>query len=79
MKTCYSCNGKMEKGVELIISKGKTIPQEVMKCIKCGKATVSADEYEKVRKQLHPSIFSRIKNFFKSKTEIVDLFKGKVL
>lgn len=76
---CYNCNGQMENGVELIISKGKTIPQEVMKCAKCGKASVSIDEYERVRKELCPSIFSRIKNMFKVNAEIVDIFKGKVL
>lgn len=76
---CYKCNGQMEKGVELIISKGKTIPQEIMKCKKCGNVIVSSDEYERVRKELHPSIFGRIKNLFKVDTELVELFKGKVL
>jgi len=54
----------MEKTVELVISKGKTIPQEIQKCRECGKAIVDADEYEKVRKKLHSSIFTRVKNFF---------------
>jgi len=76
---CYSCSGKMEKGVELIITKGKTIPQEILKCTKCGKGIVSSDEYERVRKELHPSIFSQIKNIFKADTECVEIFKGKVL
>ena len=79
MEKCYSCSGQMEKGVELIISKGRTIPQEIMKCKKCGKAIVSSDEYERVRKELHPSIFSRVKNLFKVNTEFVDISKGKVL
>ena len=69
----------MEKGVELIISKGRTIPQEIMKCKKCGKAIVSSDEYERVRKELHPSIFSRVKNLCKVNPEFVDISKGKVL
>jgi len=51
LKKCYNCESQMEKGVELIISKGKTIPQKIMKCNKCGKAIVSSDEYEKVRKE----------------------------
>ena len=45
MEKCYLCGGQTEKGVELIISRGKTIPQEVIKCIKCGKSIVSSDEY----------------------------------
>ena len=79
MKKCYSCGAQMEEGVELIISKGKTIPQQVIKCNKWGKAIVSSDEYEKVRKKLHPSLFSRIKNLFGTNTEVIDIFKGKVL
>lgn len=79
MKKCYACNGEMEKGVELIITNGKTIPQEIMKCNKCGKAIVSSEEYERVRKELHPSIFSWIKSLFKVDTECVEIFKGRVL
>jgi len=79
MKNCYVCKGKLEEGIELIIYKGKTIPQHVMKCIKCGKAIVSSEEYERVRKELHPSIISRIKNLFKQDIEFVNITKGKVL
>lgn len=70
----------MENAVELIISNGKTIPQEIMKCSRCGKATVSSDEYERVRKELHPSVFSRIKYMFKKMdTEFIEISKGKIL
>jgi len=79
MEKCYLCGGQTEKGVELIISRGKTIPQEVIKCIKCGKSIVSSDEYERVRKELHPSILDRIKNLFNADTKFVDIFRGKVL
>lgn len=40
------------------ISKGRTIPQKITRCNKCGRAIVSSDEYEKVRKELHPSFLS---------------------
>lgn len=69
----------MEKGVELIISKGRTIPQEIIKCNKCGKAVVSANEYERVRKELHPSLFSRIKGLFHLNPEFIEISKGKIL
>lgn len=69
----------MKKGVELVISKGRTIPQEIMKCVKCGKAVVSSDEYERVRKELHPSLFSRIKNLFKIDTKFVDISEGRII
>lgn len=79
MKSCYVCGGKMEEGVDLVFHKGKTIPQKVQKCIKCGKSVVSIDSYEEVRKQIHPSFIGRVKSLFSSKTDIVDVFKGKVL
>jgi len=79
MRHCYSCGGQMENGVELIINKGKTIPQKIMKCVKCDNGVVSSGEYERVRKELHPSIVSRIKNFFKVDINFVEIFKGKVL
>lgn len=69
----------MEKGVELVISKGRTIPQKIMKCIKCGKAVVNSDEYERVRKELNPSLFSRIKSLFHISPEFVEISKGKIL
>jgi len=76
---CYACGGLMEEGVELIIFRGKTIPQTVKKCKECGKAIVSANEYERVRRELNPSIFSRIKNLFKFDKEFVEISKGKIL
>ncbi len=79
MRKCYACGSKMETDVELIICKGKTIPQEIIRCANCGKSIVKSDEYERVRKELHPSIFAAIKGFFRPDAEFVDLFKGKVL
>lgn len=69
----------MEEGVELIIHKGRTIPQTVKKCSKCGKAIVSANEYERVRKELHPSLFDRIRKLFKVDAKFVDIAKGRIL
>lgn len=79
MERCPHCNGKIEPGVELIIVNGRTIPQKIMKCTKCGKAIVDSEEYERVRKELHPSLLDRIKNLFRTDVELVELFKGKVL
>lgn len=76
---CYNCGGSMEDAVELIIVKGKTIPQQIKKCNKCGEGIVSINEYERVRRELHPNIFTRIKDCFKVDPEVVELFKGKVL
>lgn len=76
---CYNCGNVVKDSIELIIIKGKTIPQSIKKCDKCGKATVSFNEYEEVRKKIHPSIFTRIKNFFKTDFKFVDIHKGKLL
>jgi uncharacterized Zn finger protein len=76
---CYKCGGKMEEHVELVIHNGKTVPQQVQKCRKCGATITHIDEYEKVRKQIHPSFFNRVKECFSKKIELVDTSKGKLL
>ena len=79
MIKCYSCGAGLEESVELVVHNGRTIPQTVQRCSKCGKSIVHIDEYEKVRSQLHPSFVNRIKGIFSSKTEFVDILKGKLL
>ena len=77
---CYKCHGKLEQHVELIIHNGKTIPQNVFKCVKCGTTITHIDEYEKTRKKIHPSFIKRIKDLvFSGKTDIVDVSKGRIL
>lgn len=76
---CYKCGGKLEQYTELIIYNGKAVPQRILKCMKCGKAVTHIDDYEKTRKQIHPSFIERIRGFFGNKTYFVDLSKGKVL
>lgn len=60
---CYKCNGIMKKDTELITCNGKTISQNVKRCVKCHEFIVSIDEYERVRKELYPSLLTRIKRF----------------
>jgi len=77
---CYKCNRRLEESTELIIHNGRTIPQRILKCAKCGTAVTHINEYEKTRKQIHPSIIEKIKSFiFGGKTDFIDLAKGKVL
>lgn len=59
---CYKCGGKLEQHVELIVHNGKTIPQNVLSCVKCGTAITHINEYEKTRKLLHLSFMRRIKS-----------------
>jgi len=79
MKKCYLCGAKLEESVDLLVHNGKTIPQRMQKCTKCGKSLVHIDEYEKVRSQLHPNFAKRIKRIFSPNTEFVDILKGKLL
>ena len=51
-----------------------------MKCKHCGNSVVPIDEYEKIRKEIYPSLLTKLKSFFKSgDTKVVDLFDGKLL
>lgn len=77
---CYKCKENMEESVDLVIHNGKTYTQRVMKCKHCGNSVVPIDEYEKIRKEIYPSLLTKLKSFFKSgDTKVVDLFDGKLL
>lgn len=76
---CYKCNGSMKEDVQLVKYRGRTAHQLINKCTKCDEGTVSLDEYERVRKELHPSIFERVKEFFRLDTKLVNVSKGKIL
>jgi len=67
----------MKKDTEPITYKGRVVYQQVMRCSKCNEIVVSADEYERVRKELHPSLITRIKRLLFSKDSC--LSEGKVL
>ena len=79
MEKCPFCKGRLEPGVELVIHNGKTSTLNVLKCIKCGKASSHIDEYERVRREIHPTIIERIKSLFSTTVKTVDLFKGRML
>ncbi len=79
MNKCYSCGSKTEPSVELIVVNGRSIPQQVMRCNNCGNVVVSSEEYERVRKELHPSLIERMHNFFKPNIEFIDILKGRLL
>lgn len=56
MRRCYVCRGKLEKDIKLFRTNNKTFPQQVKKCVSCGKSIVHIDEYEKLRKNIHVSV-----------------------
>lgn len=76
---CDFCGGRLVETKGIVISKGKSIPIHVRECNKCGESFSSLKETERVRKELHPSIWTKIKNCFISPTSEIEFFKGKVL
>ena len=77
---CGFCGGSLIETKDTITIKGKTILQSVRKCGKCGESFVGINEYERVRRELHPSFLSRIKHLFAGdSSEVGSLLKGKVL
>lgn len=76
---CDFCGGRLVETKDIVISKGKSIPIHVRECNKCGESFSSLKETERVRKELHPSIWTKIKNCFISPTSEIEFFKGKVL
>ncbi len=76
MKKCHECGGKLEKAIELIENE----PVHTFKCVKCGESIASLDEYDRVRKKLHPKFSERLKSLFQlGHNPSPDLFKGKIL
>lgn len=76
---CDFCGGTLIETKDIVMSKGKSIPINVRECKKCGETFSSLKEVERVRKELHPSLWARIKNCFISPSTEIEFFKGKVL
>ena len=78
---CYLCNGKLEGSKKLITKKGRSAILNVEQCTKCGHSFSTPEESERVRKELNPSIWDKIRNFFytTNKIESLSFFRGKVL
>ncbi len=79
-EACNSCGCELVNKKELVISNGKSVSIDVQECKKCGESFATLKETERVRRVLHPSLWTRIKAFFgtSSNTNIAFL-KGKVL
>lgn len=77
---CDFCKGELAGTKDIVMSGGKSVPINVQECKKCGETFSSLKEAEKVRKELHPSFWEKIKNLFvPSSTKEIGFFKGKVL
>ena len=79
MGVCDFCKGKLIETKDIVMSKGKSVPIHVRECTECGETFSSLKEAERVRKELNPSLWSKIKNCFSSPTTEIEFFKGKVL
>ncbi|MBU0627797.1 MAG: hypothetical protein KKC75_01285 [Nanoarchaeota archaeon] len=78
-RVCDFCKGNLVETKDIVMSGGKSIPIEVLECKKCGETFSSLKEAERVRKELHPSLWAKIKGCFISPTHEIEFFKGKVL
>lgn len=76
---CSLCNGKLIDTKDLIIKNGKTYPFSVKQCTKCGHSFSSLYESERLRKEINPSILTRIKRLFSRKFVRLSIFDGRVL
>ncbi len=80
MKKCYECGGKLVLTKDLIVKDGRSYPVEVELCDKCGKTFYTLEEAARVKKELYPSLFSRIKRLFSSQKNVeLSIMRGKVL
>lgn len=77
---CPYCKKKTEQAVKVMSYKGRSTLMNVLKCNKCGHTYTDLDEIEKARLCLRPTLFERIKSWFKFDFKISEaIFKGKVL
>ncbi|MDP2749236.1 MAG: hypothetical protein Q8O89_00205 [Nanoarchaeota archaeon] len=80
MKKCYECSGKLVLTKDLIVKDGRSYPVEVELCNRCGKTFYTLEEAERVKKELYPSLSSRIKRLFSSQKNVeLSVMRGKVL
>lgn len=80
LKKCYKCKStNLEHKKNFISLNGKTSEINVLECQKCGETYSAMDETEKVRKQLHPSIFNRISSFLSFKHKGLSMFRDRIL
>jgi len=76
---CNLCNGKLIETKDLLIKNGKIYPFNVKKCIKCGHSFSTLHESERLRKEINPSLLTKIKRIFSKKYERISIFDGRVL
>jgi len=84
MKKCFECGGKLVEDKDIVLHKGKTHTINVMKCVKCGETTSDFFELKRVRKEIMPTFFEKIKNILHlshgdNETEVLNFSKGRVL
>jgi len=78
---CDLCNEKLIDSKEIIIKNGKSYTLEVKQCTKCSHSYSNPYDVEKLRKELNPSFFDKIRRFIFNinKIESLSFFRGKVL
>ena len=79
---CNHCGGKLIEDTDLFIYNGKSYNVDVLRCEKCHISITDFKNLKKLRQEIKPTLFERIKNIFNiprnHKTDL-GFFKGKVL
>ena len=82
MNRCNHCGGNLIEDNDLFIYNDKNYNVDVLKCEKCHISVMDFKSLKKLRQEIKPTLFERIKNIFNiSRNHKTDLgfFKGKVL
>ena len=83
LKRCYKCKSTNLKSKKNLVTLGNKFSEiNVLECQKCGETYSTMDETERIRKILHPNIFTKIINWFESlskQSKNMSIFKDKIL
>lgn len=75
-----NCNhSNLFKSRDVMHIKNKYLEMETETCKKCGEIFTSAQETERIRRLVNPSLFDRIKNKLKKPKSNINILKGRVL
>ena len=75
---CNHCKGKLVENTDLFIYKDKSYNVDVLKCKQCGVSVTDLKSLKKLRQEIKPTFFERIKNLLGMDKEIkIDLSSFK--
>ena len=79
---CNHCRGKLIENTDLFIYQSKTYNLDVLKCEKCHTTVTDLFALKKLRQEIKPTFFERIRNVLHLNKDVktdLSFFRGKVL